>query len=75
MSIKSQLKAKRGSHESHVKVNAFLFHRVAFSGFDAETVSKFSEKKISSISADYDIEISLIRGVVDNANRILEVLN
>ncbi|KAF7121230.1 hypothetical protein RHSIM_Rhsim13G0136000 [Rhododendron simsii] len=47
--------------------------RVAFSGFDAETVSKFSEKKISSISADYDIDISLIRGVVDNANRILAI--
>ncbi|KAE9461547.1 hypothetical protein C3L33_06549, partial [Rhododendron williamsianum] len=47
--------------------------RVAFSGFDPETVSKFSEKKISSIGADYDIEISLIRGVVDNANRILEI--
>ncbi|KAH7836575.1 hypothetical protein Vadar_003034 [Vaccinium darrowii] len=47
--------------------------REAFSGFDAEIVSKFSEKKISSIRADYDIEISQIRGVVDNANRILEI--
>ncbi|GFZ01029.1 DNA glycosylase superfamily protein [Actinidia rufa] len=47
--------------------------REAFSGFDAETVSKFSEKKISSINADYGIELSQIRGVVDNANRILEI--
>lgn len=57
-----------------LKLMLSLFHRLAFSGFDAETVSKFSEKKISSITADYDIEISLIRGIVDNANRILEVL-
>ncbi|XP_057510726.1 uncharacterized protein LOC130793092 [Actinidia eriantha] len=47
--------------------------RDAFSGFDAETVSKFNEKKISSICADYGIELSQIRGVVDNANLILEV--
>ncbi|GFS44768.1 DNA glycosylase superfamily protein [Actinidia rufa] len=33
----------------------------------------FNEKKISSICADYGIELSQIRGVVDNANLILEV--
>lgn len=47
--------------------------REAFSGFDAETVSKFSEKKITSISSDYGIELSQVRGVVDNSNRILEI--
>lgn len=47
--------------------------RDAFSGFDAQIVSKFNEKKITSISAEYGIEISLVRGVVDNSNRILQV--
>lgn len=47
--------------------------RNAFSGFDAEAVSKYNEKKITSIGADYGVELSLIRGAVDNANRILEV--
>lgn len=48
--------------------------REAFSGFDAEAVAKFNEKKITSVSADTGTDISLIRGVVDNAKRILEVL-
>lgn len=48
--------------------------REAFSGFDAEVVAKFNEKKITSVSADTGIDISLIRGAVDNAKRILEVL-
>ncbi|KAJ7004446.1 uncharacterized protein [Populus alba] len=47
--------------------------REAFSGFDAEIVSKFTEKKITSISAEYGLDISQVRGVVDNSNRILEV--
>ncbi|CAK9154826.1 unnamed protein product [Ilex paraguariensis] len=47
--------------------------RDAFSEFEAEIVSKFSEKKITSISADYGIDLSQVRGVVDNSNRILEV--
>ncbi|KAB5564726.1 hypothetical protein DKX38_004780 [Salix brachista] len=47
--------------------------REAFSGFDAEIVAKFSEKKITSISAEYGLDISQVRGVVDNSNRILEV--
>ncbi|KAF9686062.1 hypothetical protein SADUNF_Sadunf03G0119300 [Salix dunnii] len=47
--------------------------REAFSGFDAETVAKFTEKKITSISAEYGLDISQVRGVVDNSNRILEV--
>ncbi|CAK7335958.1 unnamed protein product [Dovyalis caffra] len=47
--------------------------REAFSGFDAEIVAKFTEKKIISISAEYGIDISQVRGVVDNSNKILEV--
>ncbi|KAM5587002.1 hypothetical protein ABKV19_005775 [Rosa sericea] len=47
--------------------------REAFSGFDAEIVAKFNEKKITSVSADTGTDISLIRGVVDNAKRILEI--
>ncbi|KAL7210964.1 hypothetical protein ACSBR2_013947 [Camellia fascicularis] len=43
------------------------------SGFDAETISKFTEKKISSISTDYGIELNPIRGVFGYANRILEI--
>ncbi|CAA3022624.1 dual specificity kinase splA-like [Olea europaea subsp. europaea] len=47
--------------------------RDAFSGFDAEIVSKFSEKKINSINTDCGIDLSQVRGVVDNSNRILEI--
>ncbi|XP_031125462.1 uncharacterized protein LOC116027843 [Ipomoea triloba] len=47
--------------------------RDAFSGFDAEAVSKYTEKKITSVSADYGIELSQVRGAVDNSIRILEV--
>ncbi|CAA2937325.1 dual specificity kinase splA-like [Olea europaea subsp. europaea] len=43
------------------------------SGFDAEIVSKFSEKKINSIATGYNINLSQVRGVIDNANRILEI--
>ncbi|XP_060671288.1 uncharacterized protein LOC107404723 [Ziziphus jujuba] len=47
--------------------------REAFSGFDAEAVGKYNEKKITSLSFDYGIELSLVRGAVDNSNRILEI--
>ncbi|KAJ4843030.1 hypothetical protein Tsubulata_005884 [Turnera subulata] len=47
--------------------------RDAFSGFDAEIVAKLSEKKIMSISAEYGIDTSLVRGVVDNASRVLQI--
>ncbi|PIN24270.1 DNA-3-methyladenine glycosylase I [Handroanthus impetiginosus] len=47
--------------------------RDAFSRFDAEIVSKLSEKKMNWISAEYCIELSLERGVVDNSKRILEI--
>ncbi|MBA0580478.1 uncharacterized protein LOC105783042 [Gossypium raimondii] len=47
--------------------------RDAFSGFDAETVANFTEKQMTTISSEYGIDISRVRGVVDNSNRILEV--
>ncbi|KDP44662.1 hypothetical protein JCGZ_19698 [Jatropha curcas] len=47
--------------------------RDAFSGFEAETVANITEKQIISISTEHGIEISRVRGVVDNANRILEI--
>ncbi|WCJ33282.1 DNA glycosylase superfamily protein [Euphorbia peplus] len=47
--------------------------REAFSGFDAEVVAQFRERKIISISGEYGIDISQVRGVVDNSIRILQV--
>ncbi|XP_057811974.1 uncharacterized protein LOC131026211 [Salvia miltiorrhiza] len=47
--------------------------RDAFSGFDVEAVSKYSEKKMNGISCQYRIELSLVRGAVDNAKRILQI--
>ncbi|KAF8025419.1 hypothetical protein BT93_F2296 [Corymbia citriodora subsp. variegata] len=47
--------------------------REAFSGFDAEIVAQYSEKKITSLSSHYGLELSQIRGAVDNSKRILEV--
>ncbi|XP_047962384.1 probable GMP synthase [glutamine-hydrolyzing] [Salvia hispanica] len=45
----------------------------AFSGFDVEVVSKYSEKKMIAISSQYRIELSHVRGAVDNAKRILQI--
>ncbi|XP_060203571.1 uncharacterized protein LOC132631872 [Lycium barbarum] len=47
--------------------------RDAFSGFDPEIVAKYNEKKINSTSTEYSIEMSQVRGVVDNSKRILEI--
>ncbi|KAK4345006.1 hypothetical protein RND71_035182 [Anisodus tanguticus] len=47
--------------------------RDAFSGFDPEIVAKYNEKKINSTSTEYGIELSQVRGVVDNSKRILEI--
>lgn len=52
----------------------FSCFRNAFSGFHAETIAKFTDKQMMSISSEYDIDISRVRGVVDNSNRILEVI-
>ncbi|KAL4578189.1 hypothetical protein LXL04_014308 [Taraxacum kok-saghyz] len=47
--------------------------REAFSGFEAEIITKFTEKTITSTSSDYGIEVGLIRGVVQNSNCVLEI--
>lgn len=47
--------------------------REAFSEFDPSMVAKFSEHKTVSIAANYGLDISQVRAVVDNAIRILEV--
>ncbi|KAL1349230.1 hypothetical protein HN51_025744 [Arachis hypogaea] len=47
--------------------------RAAFSEFDAEILANLTDKQMMSISSEYGIDISKVRGVVDNANRILEV--
>ncbi|XP_043702612.1 uncharacterized protein LOC122652815 [Telopea speciosissima] len=47
--------------------------REAFAGFEAEIVANFSERQMTSISVDYCIDLTRVRGVVDNANRILEI--
>ncbi|XP_071707394.1 uncharacterized protein [Rutidosis leptorrhynchoides] len=46
--------------------------REAFSGFDAEIVSKFTDVKIQTLSS-YGIEVGLIRCVVDNSKCVLEI--
>ncbi|KAK7323973.1 hypothetical protein VNO77_27477 [Canavalia gladiata] len=50
-----------------------LDFRAAFSEFDAETVANLTDKQMISISSEYGIDISRVRGVVDNANQILEI--
>ncbi|KAJ0098748.1 hypothetical protein Patl1_19771 [Pistacia atlantica] len=47
--------------------------RDAFSGFDAKTVANLTDKQMMSISTQYAIDMSRVRGVVDNAIRILEI--
>ncbi|XP_050226438.1 uncharacterized protein LOC126676305 [Mercurialis annua] len=47
--------------------------RDAFSGFDAEIVANITEKQMISISVEYEIDITKIRGIVDNSNRILQI--
>ncbi|XP_031473320.1 uncharacterized protein LOC116245868 [Nymphaea colorata] len=47
--------------------------REAFDGFDAELIAKFSEKKIASVSTQLSIDASIIRGVVDNSKRVIEI--
>ncbi|KEH19325.1 DNA-3-methyladenine glycosylase I [Medicago truncatula] len=49
--------------------------RTAFSEFHAATLANLTDKQMLSISLEYGIDISRVRGVVDNANRILEVKN
>lgn len=53
--------------------SCYVIYREAFSGYDPEIVSMYSEKKITSISTEYGIELSLVRGVVDNSKSIIQV--
>ncbi|VVB07945.1 unnamed protein product [Arabis nemorensis] len=47
--------------------------REAFSGFEAELVADFNEKKIQSIVNDYGIDLSQVLAIVDNSKQILKV--
>lgn len=47
--------------------------RNAFSGFEAGIVATFTDKQITWISSKYGMDITRIRGVVDNSLRILEI--
>ncbi|GAB2213778.1 hypothetical protein Drorol1_Dr00018093 [Drosera rotundifolia] len=47
--------------------------RDAFSGFSIETVATFSERRVASISCNYGIELSQVRGAVENAKQILKI--
>eukprot|EP00249_Psilotum_nudum_P004796 c18293_g2_i1 orf=2-1174(-) len=48
-------------------------YRVAFAGFDPSVVARFSEKQIATLQADSGLTLTpgKIRGVVENARRIL----
>ena len=41
--------------------------------FEAEAVAKISEKEMNEISTEYKIEMSKVRGIVENATKILEI--
>lgn len=41
--------------------------------FEVEVVVKFSEKEINVISIEYKVDISKVRGVVENVIKIFEV--
>ncbi|GMH27718.1 hypothetical protein Nepgr_029561 [Nepenthes gracilis] len=48
--------------------------RNAFSGFDAAVVAKFSERRITSTTSDYGIELNQVRGAVENAKQIIKII-
>ncbi|WOL13015.1 hypothetical protein Cni_G21784 [Canna indica] len=47
--------------------------RSAFAEFDTESVSKFTDKQMASISAEYGLDLGRVRGIVENSKRIIEV--
>ncbi|KAJ0263905.1 DNA glycosylase superfamily protein [Hirschfeldia incana] len=47
--------------------------RKAFMEFEAEAVAKLNEKEMNAISIEYKIEMSKVRGIVENATKILEI--
>ncbi|KAL6616218.1 hypothetical protein ACP70R_038488 [Stipagrostis hirtigluma subsp. patula] len=48
-------------------------YREAFSGFNVDAVAKYTEKQMAALSSDFGLDLGTIRGVVNNACRILEV--
>lgn len=48
-------------------------YRKAFMDFEAEAVAKLTEKEMNAISIEYKIEMSKVRGVVENATKIVEI--
>jgi hypothetical protein len=50
-----------------------ITNREAFSGFNVEAVAKYTEKQMASLSAGFGMDVGTVRGVVNNACRILEV--
>ncbi|CAA7016255.1 unnamed protein product [Microthlaspi erraticum] len=47
--------------------------RKAFMEFEAEAVAKLTEKEMNAISIEHKIEMSKVRGVVENAKKIVEI--
>ncbi|KAG6537477.1 uncharacterized protein LOC122034594 [Zingiber officinale] len=47
--------------------------KAAFAEFDAELVAMFTERQMASVCAACVLDIGKVRGVIDNAKRILEV--
>ncbi|KFK38618.1 hypothetical protein AALP_AA3G137700 [Arabis alpina] len=47
--------------------------RKAFMEFEAEAVAKLTEKEMNVISTEHKIEMSKVRGVVENATKIVEI--
>lgn len=47
--------------------------RKAFMDFEAEAVAKLTEKEMNVISTEHKIEMSKVRGVVENATKIVEI--
>jgi hypothetical protein len=52
-----------------------MVNREAFSGFNVDEVAQYTEKQMSSLRADFGLDLATVRGVVNNACRILEVLH
>ncbi|XP_058108955.1 uncharacterized protein LOC131252018 isoform X1 [Magnolia sinica] len=46
--------------------------RAAFDRFDAEIVANFTKRQIASVATDCNLDLNKVRGVVNNANRILQ---
>ncbi|CAN8269410.1 unnamed protein product [Cochlearia groenlandica] len=47
--------------------------RKAFMDFEAETIAKLSEKDMNTISNEHKIDITKVRGIIENATKIIEI--